>query len=254
MNYSKLLLLVVISLACTSSRSMYKSSADKTVDKTILDLSKLNAMEKKWEIRFRGAPDAPPKYYLNVYNEQEIVEKFRQAVLAGGKAIMQANSPEYLELLTRAFPNRFLQAIARNDESLVEQQLLYQGAPTVVTDSEGNSALAYAAAQGNEKIISLLLRYHIYSKNTDVLQQAIKIVESILNNLAPNSHEHKLYQHIHEALTAHLASLHGAQIEALAQQPIVQQPPLQAPIFPQQTSQSQSGFFDSVKTYLGLGK
>ncbi|HVW99662.1 MAG TPA: ankyrin repeat domain-containing protein [Candidatus Babeliaceae bacterium] len=110
-------------------------------------------------------------------------------------------------------PQPLLQAIALGDIDKVKE-LIAQG--QVVTDDDGISALVYAAGQGNEQILSLLLSYPAYQYDTQGLEQAIEIVASRLRGLLPETPEYKRYKDIFNYLKKELGTTWNILINQLS--------------------------------------
>jgi ankyrin repeat protein len=147
----------------------------------------------------------------------------RMLVLYGGRALhVPAYDQELLSLLAQAFPERLLQAIALGFTGQVGEILSVT--PNVITDSDGISALAYAAGQGNEKILSLLFKYLAYQKDVTGIEQAIEIVASRLRGVKPDSYEYKKYQNIIKGLIKQLGHAHEQQIVVLLRGAVQQDP------------------------------
>jgi ankyrin repeat protein len=154
-----------------------------------------------------------------------ILPLFKTLLLHGarlnrGESIPQAllrpesGRSDFLKLLPLALPQPLLQAIILNDAPKVKSLLKTE---TLTTDDNGISALAYAAGQGHEQILSLLLKQHAYQYDTKGLEQGLEIVSSRLKALDPKSEEHKKYQAIFEGLKKELGSTYDALVRHLTQ-------------------------------------
>jgi ankyrin repeat protein len=114
-----------------------------------------------------------------------------------------------IEKFNQAVPNTLLQAIVLNDPQRVQAFLSKYPAhesKDVVKDSEGVSTLAYAAGQGNEQILGLLLAHSAYQYDTTGLEQALEIVASRLRGLEAGSSEYKKYEKIFNDLKRELGT------------------------------------------------
>ncbi|HVX00392.1 MAG TPA: ankyrin repeat domain-containing protein, partial [Candidatus Babeliaceae bacterium] len=121
-----------------------------------------------------------------------------------------------LNILPKIFPQPLLQAIALGDVDQV-RALLSSGYSQghVVTDEDGISALAYAAGQGNEQILSLLFQYPAYQDDAMGIEQAIEIVTSRLRGLKPDTKDYQKYNHILHGLIEQIKKLHEHKLEVI---------------------------------------
>jgi hypothetical protein len=101
-------------------------------------------------------------------------------------------TPGVLRELKTDFPTKKLQEISL-------------GAPGVLRELKAElSPIAYAAALGDERQISLLLAKRPYSHDAQGIIQALTVLEEILQNLDPQAREYKKYQAIYKGLQDHL--------------------------------------------------
>jgi ankyrin repeat protein len=96
----------------------------------------------------------------------------------------------YNELLGTLFDNALIPAIITNNSDRVKKlsaanKLVIEdkeGVEKPIADKAGISALAYAAGQGNEEILGLLLAHSAYQYDTTGLERALEIVASRLRD------------------------------------------------------------------------
>ncbi|HVW99661.1 MAG TPA: ankyrin repeat domain-containing protein [Candidatus Babeliaceae bacterium] len=157
------------------------------------------------------------KYKPAIY--ENFLKKFRLLILYGGRASEKADAPLFLEMLNEELPQPLIQAIALRARGKVEK-LLKENPPKtekdIVRDNDGISAIVYAAGQGNEQILSLLLSYPAYQYDTQGLEQAIEIVASRLRGLLPGTPEYKKYKTIFDYLKKQLGTTWQALINELS--------------------------------------
>jgi hypothetical protein len=146
---------------------------------------------------------------------------FRLLVLYGGEpslksfAVQETPTNAYSRALNSVFPQPLLQAIILRDLGQVKDLLESGYSHEVIKDSDGVSALAYAAGQGNEAILSLLFKHEAYQYDTRGIEQAIEIVTSKLRGFAPESPDYKKYQHTLKGLQDQLAYVLNQQRDLL---------------------------------------
>jgi ankyrin repeat protein len=114
------------------------------------------------------------------------------------------------------WPAYLLKAVINRDIDFVKELLAHGYGQQVTRDSYGTSALAYAAGQGNEAILSLLFKHEAYQYDTVGIEEAIDIVASRLRGLDPKSQEYKTYQYILKGLGDQLNYARRQQADLLA--------------------------------------
>jgi hypothetical protein len=129
----------------------------------------------------------------------------------GAQDIIRSNTVKFSNLLQSVFKEPLLRALVGGYPGAIATLVEKNRA---IKDDEGFSALAYAAGQGNEKVLSLLLSRPEYN-NPTLIEQAIKIAHQKLLGFAPESPEYKRYKSIFEALKRELALIYGSLGEAL---------------------------------------
>jgi hypothetical protein len=170
---------------------------------------------------------------INIENFMDLIKKdsfelensvrdFRRAILYGGQApVGYRDSEGYTGLLMTAFPHPLLQAIVTQNEIDVDSFFIYRDPNKVVKDIEGLTALDYAAGQGNQQILQRLLSQPAYSKQPNIVQQALTIAKTIMGELKPAHCDFNRYQQIAMMLKAHLplkdSTIHRYQESALEQ-------------------------------------
>ncbi|HVW99771.1 MAG TPA: ankyrin repeat domain-containing protein, partial [Candidatus Babeliaceae bacterium] len=122
-----------------------------------------------------------------------------------------------IKLFKEVFPHPLIQAIVLDDPTMVQQILSSHPAlqsKDIVTDDDNISALAYAAGQANENILSLLLAQPAYKYDTKGLEQAIEIVATILNKRLDFTYA--AYQRIFKRLKKQLGTTWNVLINQLS--------------------------------------
>jgi hypothetical protein len=152
------------------------------------------------------------EYMINV--DSYSPDLFRALLLYGGQSNKEENKAPLIRRLTRLFPGEsgtLFQAIAFGDQDGVK--IFLANNKEIVRDKNGISALAYAAGQGNEIILSLLFKLHSYQQDTTGIEQAIEIVTNRLRGLKPESTEYTKYHHILQGLIRQLKIIHEEQLD-----------------------------------------
>ncbi|HVW99032.1 MAG TPA: ankyrin repeat domain-containing protein, partial [Candidatus Babeliaceae bacterium] len=155
----------------------------------------------------------------------------------------EADNEKIRKNLSIMLQQPLLQAIVLGDIDQVKA-LLYSGYSQghVVTDDDGVSALVYAAAQGHEKILSLLFMLPSYQDDFAGLEQAIEIIKHIIpavqkayekdskaysknvpppykeflkNKMSLTETQLKTFEHIRNGLIKQLKKFHAQQAESL---------------------------------------
>jgi ankyrin repeat protein len=121
------------------------------------------------------------------YQRDDTIKIFRNAILFGGKPYMVKGIFKRAldEALALAFPQKLLKAIALQDIKHVKQILA--NTPVPIVDSDGISALAYAAGQGNLEMVNLFLLHPAYKYDVASIELALEIIEGRLRGLQPTA-------------------------------------------------------------------
>jgi ankyrin repeat protein len=141
------------------------------------------------------------------------LEIFRLLLRAG--LPFDVTSKKYQTLLPQALPQPLLQAIILHDASQVKGLLDSGYGHEITKDSDGISALVYAAGQANEQILSLLFKYEAYQYDTAGIEEAIEVVASRLRGLDQKSPPYQKYERILKGLSDQLSYVQKQHINML---------------------------------------
>ncbi|HVW99790.1 MAG TPA: ankyrin repeat domain-containing protein, partial [Candidatus Babeliaceae bacterium] len=172
------------------------SALDKKDIHTLLALLQAGANPNVTEYE---SESTPLDYLLGKYgmSKEFSISGIKALVLYGGFPCQYASS--FNRLAEGLFPEPLLQAIALKDIGRIKALLSSDYDQGITKDSNGISALVYAAGQGNEQILKLLLSSS-YKYDTPGIEKGFEVVENRLLGLEHDSLEYKQYKVVYKKL------------------------------------------------------